>query len=215
MEYINYYPDLADNWSKTISSVSKLQPWAVERVSHSMNKSQLEGKLWLGTELYNIQPNGFKNAVVMGGWYCQFLAEILINNNKVDFMCNYDICEDSKTISYKFNKRFKASGQYLASTKNIFTMKLNENQAEMGDIDLVVNTSCEHMFNMERIKHRHFLDSDPLYVLQSTDEDKFDDHINCVASTDELIEQARLVDIKFAGKKILANGMTRFMVIGR
>ena len=58
MEYINYYPDLADNWSKTISSVSKLQPWAVERVSHSMNKSQLEGKLWLGTELYNIQPNG-------------------------------------------------------------------------------------------------------------------------------------------------------------
>ena len=44
---------------------------------------------------------------------------------------------------------------------------------------------------------------------------KFDDHINCVASTDELIEQARLVDIKFAGKKILANGMTRFMVIGR
>lgn len=215
MEHINYCPNLADNWSKTISSVSKLQPWAVERVAHSMNKSQLEGKLWLGTELYNTQPCGFKNAVVIGGWYCQFLAEILINNNKVDFMCNYDICEDSKAISYKFNKRFKASGQYLASTKNIFTMKLNENQTEIGNIDLVVNTSCEHMFNMERIRDIHFQDSDPLYVLQSTDEDKFDDHINCVGSTDELIEQAKLTDIKFAGEKILANGMRRFMVIGK
>ena len=71
------------------------------------------------------------------------------------------------------------------------------------------------MFNMERIRDIHFQDSDPLYVLQSTNEDKFDDHINCVGSTDELIEQAKLTDIKFAGEKILANGMRRFMVIGK
>jgi hypothetical protein len=130
-------------------------------------------------------------------------------------MCNYDICEDAKAISYKFNKRFKASGQYLASTKNIFTMKLNEKQTEIGSVDLVVNTSCEHMFNMQRIREKHFLESDPLYVLQSTDEDRFDDHINCVNSTDELIEQAKLTNIEFAGEKTLANGMKRFMVIGR
>ena len=215
MEHIEYCPDLADNWSKTVSNFSEKKPWLVDRVGHSMNKSQLESKLWLGTELNKIQPNGFSNAVVIGGWYCQYLAEILINHNKVNFICNYDICEDSKSISYKFNQRFKSSGQYVFSTKNLFTMKLNEEQTNKGDVDLVVNTSCEHMFNMERIRDTHFKDSDPLYVLQSTDEDKHIDHINCVNSLEELILQAKLIDIKFKGEKVLANGMTRFMVIGR
>jgi len=53
------------------------------------------------------------------------------------------------------------------------------------------------------------------YVLQSTDDDQYDDHINCVKDEFYLAEQAHIVDIKFMGSKKLSNGMTRFMVIGR
>ena len=52
------------------------------------------------------------------------------------------------------------------------------------------------------------------FVLQSTNETKFDDHINCVNSTKELAEQGELKQILYEGQLTLDNGMTRFMVIG-
>ena len=52
------------------------------------------------------------------------------------------------------------------------------------------------------------------FVLQSTNEDKFDDHINCVNSTKELAEQGGIKQISYEGQITLDNGMTRFMVIG-
>ena len=82
--------------------------------------------------------------------------------------------------------------------------------------DLVINTSCEHMFPMRKFlkMNRGFLDN-PIYVLQSTDDDQYDDHINCVSSPDELAEQANFVDVLYSGTKILDNGMNRFMIIGK
>ena len=73
------------------------------------------------------------------------------------------------------------------------------------------------MFNMSAFKEKHFksVRNIPLFVLQSTDDDQYDDHINCVSSAEELAEQAGLIDVKYMGSKTLSNGMTRFMVIGR
>ena len=55
---------------------------------------------------------------------------------------------------------------------------------------------------------------DALYVLQSTDDDQYDDHINCVGSSEELSEQAHIIDVLYSGTKVLSSGMNRFMVIG-
>ena len=59
------------------------------------------------------------------------------------------------------------------------------------------------------------LSGNPIYVLQSTNEDKYEDHITCVSGPEELAEQAEFVDIMYSGTKILDNGMERFMVIGK
>ena len=55
----------------------------------------------------------------------------------------------------------------------------------------------------------------PLIILQSTSDERFEDHINTVQSADELAEQGDLMDVLFSGSKILDNGLERFMVIGR
>ena len=70
---------------------------------------------------------------------------------------------------------------------------------------------------LEDLKEKHFKNplTSPLFVLQSTDDDQYDDHINCVSNAEELADQADLVDVKYSGSKKLDNGMTRFMVIGR
>ena len=89
--------------------------------------------------------------------------------------------------------------------------------------DCIINTSCEHMFPMRKWKEINYYGLvnqrgfryAPLYILQSTSDDKWEDHINCVESADELAEQAELTDILFSGERELDNGMTRFMVIGR
>ena len=98
--------------------------------------------------------------------------------------------------------------------------KLND---KIINFDTIINTSCEHMFPMRQYKKRNqegletqagFV-KDPLFVLQSTSDDRFEDHINIVNSSEELVEQAELKEVLFQGKKVLDNGLERFMVIGK
>jgi hypothetical protein len=62
------------------------------------------------------------------------------------------------------------------------------------------------MFPMTKFKqlNRGFF-NDVVYVLQSTNEDKYEDHINCVSGPEELAEQAEFVDIMYSGTKVLDN----------
>ena len=73
------------------------------------------------------------------------------------------------------------------------------------------------MFPFYKLKEKieHQINSVPLYVLQSTDEEKYRDHINTVRDVEELIDQAGITRVWYKGKKTLSNGMNRFMVIGK
>ena len=70
------------------------------------------------------------------------------------------------------------------------------------------------MFPMTRFYSLNKFENRPLYVLQSTDDEQWDDHINCVSSPDGLIEQAEITEVLYSGEKMLDNVMKRFMVIG-
>lgn len=216
MDYIKYTPEISNNWSRAYYDTLRDKPYVGKRLADSMTVSQTQSKLWLGEELLKI-GKGWKNVSVIGGWYCHILSVILFDELDCKFVCNYDIDRDSQLISYKFNRRYKTAGKFMASRRNLFLRDLEARQLSMGSIDLVINTSCEHMFDMRALKEKasHFPLSKPLYVLQSTDDDQYDDHINCVSSGDELAEQGGLVHIDYMGSKTLDNGMTRFMVIGR
>ena len=82
------------------------------------------------------------------------------------------------------------------------------------DFDIIINCSCEHMYPMTKFYEWNPELQDPLYVLQSTDDDQYDDHINCVGSPEELVDQAKIAEVLYSGTKVLPNGMNRFMVIG-
>ena len=215
MDYIRYTLDTANNWSRAQVEVARQRPWAIDRVKNSMTASQLESKLYLGTELKKVGI-GFNNVAIIGGWYCHYLCSVLFESLECKFVTNYEIDKDAQLISYKFNRRYKEAEKYKAYKRNLFIYdRLGSEQEERGPVDLVINTSCEHMFGMKAIKDKHFNTASPLFVLQSTSDDKYDDHINCVSSADELAEQGGLVHIDYMGSKTLDNGMTRFMVIGR
>jgi len=204
----DYNLELANDWRNTFSSFVEKK---YTKIVTSINSSQLQSKNWMVEEMSNCNLQPIKIAL-LAGWYAPFTINMLFEKFKsLEFVENFEMDPDVKPITYKFNKRFKEAEKYRCQIRNIMFDSINSNK---GPFDLVINTSCEHMFPMKR-----FRELNPrfngYYVLQSSDDTKHDDHINCVSSTDELANQANIVHILYSGSKKLENGMTRFMVIGK
>jgi len=179
-----------------------------------MNRSQLESKLWIIQELIKLEIKP-KRVAILAGWYSQYIIPLLIEHG-VEFIYNFEIDRDAKDISYKFNKRYKDQEKYECHITDIMFKEIWRKEENYGAFDVLINTSCEHMFPMRRFRELNKnLSGNPIYVLQSTNEDKYEDHINCVSGPEELAEQAEFVDIMYSGTKTLDNGMERFMVIGK
>jgi len=208
-----YTPNVANDWKSVWASIGTDMTHCGRRVRDASTSSQLQSKLWIVNELENL--NIFPDSVVLlGGWYANFIVPLLLEHG-VSYIHNFEIDPDVKKLSYKFNKSHKDSDVYKCYLTNIMFESVFNIKFKIKP-DLFINTSCEHMFPMHKFRelNRGFLDN-PLYVLQSTDDNSFDDHINCVGSPEELAEQGKLVDVMYSGTKVLANGMTRFMVIGK
>jgi hypothetical protein len=224
MEYLKFTPELAHDWKNALSTS---EPYVFKRVLDSMNRSQLESKLWIIQELIKLEIKP-KRVAILAGWYSQYIIPLLIEHG-VEFIYNFEIDRDAKDISYKFNKRYKDQEKYECHITDVMFEKIAKKEEQLGVFDLIINTSCEHMYPMHRFRkintsvssdgHGYGSDAvfggDPIYVLQSTNEDKYEDHINCVSGPEELAEQAELINVVYSGTKVLDNGMKRFMVIGK
>jgi hypothetical protein len=212
MEYLKFTPELAHDWKNALSTS---EPYVFKRVLDSMNRSQLESKLWIVNELSELMLFP-KSVALLGGWYANYIVPLLIEHG-VELIHNFEIDEDAKAISYKFNKTYKDKKQYKCDIVNtMFDSVWNKQKKTEPVFDFIINTSCEHMFPMRRFRELNKkLSGNPIYVLQSTNEDKYEDHINCVSGPEELAEQAELTNVVYSGTKVLDNGMNRFMVIGR
>ena len=213
--YIKYTPEVANDWKQAQADVQKDYPHQFRRMLDASTASQMQSKLWLVNALEPYHP---KKVAVIGGWFCHYLTEMLIDIG-VELVQNFEIDEDSKNISYKYNKRYKDSGQYQCSVKDVMFKPLKRKENPNVDLDpeycfdTVINTSCEHMFPMKRFVELNRPYIDPLYVLQSTNEEQYDDHINCVSGPEELAEQADIFP-DVLEHMTLNNGMERYMVIG-
>jgi hypothetical protein len=211
MEYLKFTPELAHDWKNALSTS---EPYVFKRVLDSMNRSQLESKLWIIQELIKLEIEP-KRVAILAGWYSQYIIPLLIEHG-VEFIYNFEIDRDAKDISYKFNKRYKDQEKYECHITDIMFKEIWRKEENYGAFDVLINTSCEHMFPMRRFRELNKnLSGNPIYVLQSTNEDKYEDHINCVSGPEELAEQAELINVVYSGTKVLDNGMNRFMVIGR
>ena len=186
-----------------------------KRVLDSMNESQLVSKMWLVQELLNLNIKPI-NISLLAGWFAQYTVPLLIDNFKtIEWIENFEMDRGIKDVAYKFNKRYKDDKKYKVSIKNVMFDNLVSLSAP--NFDTVINCSCEHMYPMSKFRElsNNGANSNALYVLQSSNDTQYDDHINCVKDADELAEQANLIDVMYAGKKLLPNSMTRFKVIGR
>ncbi len=212
MEYLKYTPEMARDWK---NATNYAKGYLHKRVLDSMNESQLISKMWLVQELLNLNIKPI-NISLLAGWFAQYTVPLLIDNFKtIEWIENFEMDRGIKDVAYKFNKRYKDDKKYKVSIKNVMFDNLVSLSAP--NFDTVINCSCEHMYPMSKFRElsNTGVNNNTLYVLQSSDDTQYDDHINCVNDADELAEQANLIDVMYAGKKLLPNGMIRFMVIGK
>lgn len=196
-----------NDWARAFDYIHREKPWMMERVKHSSTVSQTQSKMWLVSELCKLNLKK-DNIAILGGWFAHIITPLLIENLKVGKIYNYEIDRDVKDISYKFNNRYINPERFKTKQRDVMIDKVHN-----INFDIVINTSCEHMFKMSHFKNINNLNC--VYALQSTNDDQYEDHINCVENEDELVKQSGLELIYFKGRKELENGMTRFMVIGK
>ena len=191
MEYLKYTPEVAKDWK---NGINFSEGYLRKRVLNSMNESQLVSKMWLVEELLNLNVSPI-NVSLLAGWFAQYITPLLFDNFKtIEWIENFEIDKDIKNISYKLNKRYKDNKKYKITMRNI----MFESIASLSspNFDTVINCSCEHMYPMSKFKEllNTGVNSNALYVLQSSNATEYDDHINCVEDADELAEQANLMD---------------------
>ena len=212
MEYLKYTPEMAKDWKNAINAS---EGYLRKRVLDSMNESQLVSKMWLVEELSNLNVKPV-NISLLAGWFAQYIVPLLYDNfESIEWIENFEMDRDIKNLAYKFNTRYKKEDKYKVSIRNV--MFGNLISLSSPTFDTVINCSCEHMYPMSKFKElkNTGVNDDALYILQSSNDTQYDDHINCVNDADELADQANLAEILYAGERLLPNGMTRFMVIGR
>lgn len=223
MEEIKYECDIGKFGDTLNRVILRSYPHRTKDFVNSFISNQVRCKVWLVTELKkllkrkqsDIKPT---RVTVLGCWYGNLITELLLDNienlKQIDLM---DMDEDALVIGRKF----------LHNTISNTDVKINFicediNFFEFDDFytHIVINTSCEHMFPMSSINFRN--DKDVIYCLQSNDLHDVREHVNCVNTVEELVEQAAIKKCYYRGTReykashnLNRDKYKRFMVIGK
>jgi len=171
-------------------------------IANSFSNTQYRSKKWLVDTLTNQTFTSNPTILILGGWYGSYLIPFLQQNINPAHIYHNDLDSsvlETAKILHQQNKNI--------SFHNFDITKYEEK----FHVDIMINTSCEHMDMIGD----HLVDNPQcLYVLQTCDNDDDPGHINTSQSTDEFVEKVGLTSILFRGRLSLGH-KNRFMVIGR
>lgn len=168
--------------------------------ANSLLKKKIMSKQWLCDKvlLHHGQP---KHTLILGAWYPTLIPYVL--GGKYTFVDkDPDVIESTKI----FNKRVYKSDEMDYNIIDAYDYLSICNQRRF---DLIINTSCEHMFDMST-----FVVDGPLYALQSNNYFGIDGHINCKNNLTEFVESTGLSSLFYTGT-LTTEKYERYMVIGR
>lgn len=198
------YPELRliERLRQTIEQFSD-----IEDFGDMMSRGQIRSKLWLMHELVRANQTRLGRVMVCAGWY-GLLARLLLDSEElhVQRVVSFDIDSACVAPALTLNHPYGEQDMFVALVADLY-----EPNIPYWNVDTVINTSCEHV-DVERWWRGS--SPEPLYVLQSNDFREGRDHINCVDSADELLEQAPMSEVLFKGSIQLIK-YKRHMVIGR
>lgn len=180
-------------------------------LANAFNQKQIACKTWLTGELGRLERS-FQHVLVVGGWL-GVLPAILLERmpDRVRHVTTLDIDPRCKPVAETLNAGALANGRFRAITADMMQSDLVTLAGSSPPIDLLINTSCEHLADV-----RGWLDRLPrgmFVALQSNDYVREPEHVSSVPDLAAFKAQTRLAGIVHEGELPLKN-YTRFMLIG-
>jgi trans-aconitate methyltransferase len=178
-------------------------------IDNAFNHKQVASKQWARDMLATHTRGTFEHVWVMGGWI-GILPAMLFDDARFDIkaITSFDIDPAVAPVAEKLNRKLAGDANFSAHTADMYALDYSGADAP----DLVINTSCEHIEDLP--KWLSLLPRGCRVMLQSNNYTSEPTHVNCVASVDELAQQAALSELSYAGAFRLPK-YTRFMLIGR
>jgi hypothetical protein len=200
--------------SKLVSAIAEtVARHPATPLANALNHKQVASKSWLIRELSAAGGVPAQHVLVVGGWL-GVLAALLLDRvpEQVLRVTTLDIDPSCRPVAETLNCQALAAGRFRAVTADMTKTPLADLAGPWPPIDLVVNTSFEHL-----AEPRRWLDRLPRgmrVVIQSNDYVREPDHVSCVPNLAEFKAQAALAVVEREGALPLKN-YTRFTLIGR
>ncbi len=176
------------------------------RTLESFWKGQVNSKVWLATELYNIISKTKQSSIVIYGGWNGVLASILFNSrlplNSITSVDIDPVCED---IANTVNKRQEMQGKFSAVTADM--CKYTQ------PADVVINTSCEHITQEQYEQWLSNQPDDALFVVQSNNYFELEEHVRCATDLNNFMHMSKIKPL-WRGEYDTPK-YTRYMIIGK
>lgn len=177
-----------------------------DRVLESFWKGQIHSKIWL---IEHLKPHvdysrGYRVAIY-GGWN-GVLANLLFNSGiGMTHVTSVDIDPGCEEVASTVNKVHEMRGRFSAVTADMC-------EYTVEDVDIVINTSCEHITQEQYDKWLKNIPNHCLLVLQSNNYDNLEEHVRTATDLIEFEYQSKL-NVLWSGELVLPK-YNRFMIIG-
>ena len=192
---------------RNVLKVIKGRPESSLDIIDSFSDNQFNSKktlLRLIEELNILRSDS--SVFIMGCWYGSILIPLL--SDKVSKIIAMDL--DDTVIRIGKNKLFKEYTNIIWSTGDVFLYPICE-----PNVNLIINTSCEHMNSMKDWPFWDRVDDNAYFAFQSNDMYQIEGHTNCVSSIEEFkLQMPDDATILYENELPDERG-TRYTLIGR
>jgi len=179
------------------------------RTMDALWQGQLKSKEWLIDKLslvlqqYTVSSSPV-SIEIHGGWVGVLASMLFQSDIPIKRIYSLDIDPMCEPIATMMNKGEEIEGRFQASTGDMCNL--------ISFVDIVINTSCEHITQEQYETWLSRRNKDQLLVLQSNNY-KIDEHVRTADSLSGFMEQSH-VGIIWSGELTLPL-YTRYMVIGK
>src|SRR5262249_6026718 len=175
----------------------------------AFNHKQVACKMWARDALFAHLGPRFPTVWILGGWY-GVLAAILLDDPRfaIGHIRSIDLDPAVAPVAETLNAEAAAAGRFSASAADMYGLDYHGSGSRP---DLVINTSCEHIPDLQG--WLVLLPPGMPVLLQSNNYATEPTHVNIVRSLRHFAESAALSRLVHSGELKLKN-YTRFMLIG-
>jgi hypothetical protein len=166
-------------------------------------QGQLRSKEWLisALEKHRTLPASIE---IHGGWVGVLASMLFQSRVPTTHISSIDIDPTCEPIAIMMNKKEEMAGRFRAITGDMCNL--------ISLVDIVINTSCEHITQAQYETWLSKRNDNQILVLQSNNYE-IDEHIRIANSLDEFAEQCK-INILWKGQLELPL-YTRYMIIGK